>query len=86
MKDTDHLPTGIPFTSAVNGSFGEPCGCNKRDVLLGRGQNTGLGWSDPTFGGLEPPKDTVGSLQPSVPGIARALLRQSDKRRTHVGH
>jgi hypothetical protein len=26
----------------------------------------GLGWSDPTFGGFQPPKDFVGSLQPSV--------------------
>ena len=35
-------------------------------VNFGRGQNTGLGWSDPTFGGFQPPKDFVGSLQPSV--------------------
>jgi len=33
---------------------------------FGRGQNTGVGWSDPTFGGFQPPKDFVGSLQPSV--------------------
>jgi hypothetical protein len=26
----------------------------------------GMGWSDPTFGGFQPPKDFVGSLQPSV--------------------
>jgi hypothetical protein len=25
-----------------------------------------MGWSDPTFGGFQPPKDFVGSLQPSV--------------------
>ena len=43
-------------------------------VNFGRGQNTGLGWSDPTFGGLQPPKDLVGSLQPSVSRIARAHL------------
>lgn len=48
-------------------------------VNFGRGHNTGLGWSDPTFGGLEPPKDLVGSLQPSVSRIARAHLRRSQK-------
>jgi len=26
----------------------------------------GMGWSDPTFGGFQPPKDFVGSLQPNV--------------------
>lgn len=49
MNDTNHFPTGIPFTSSVNGSFGKPCGCGKRGILFGRGQNTGLGWSDPMF-------------------------------------
>jgi excisionase family DNA binding protein len=33
---------------------------------FGRGQHPGLGWSDPTFGGFQPPKDFVGSLQPST--------------------
>ena len=33
---------------------------------FGRGQSAGLGWSDPTFDGFQPPKDFVGSLQPST--------------------
>ena len=65
MKDTDHFLTGVPFTSAVNGSIEEHCGCALRDIQFGRGQNTGVGWSDPTFGGFQPPKDFVGSLQPT---------------------
>jgi hypothetical protein len=64
MKDTDHFPTGLPFTSAVNGSFGEPCGCDKRDVLFGRGQNSELGWSDPMYWALVRPKPCRGRSSP----------------------
>jgi len=55
-----------------------------RHLILGREQNTKLGWSDPTFGGFQPPKDFVGSLQPSVwkkspltACFARAARRES---------
>jgi hypothetical protein len=47
----------------------------------------GLGWSDPTFGGVQPPKDFVGSLQPSVwkkspptACLARAKRREGSNR------
>jgi hypothetical protein len=76
MKDTDHFLTGVPFTSAVNGSIEEHRGCARRDIQFGRGQNTGVGWSDPTFGGFQPPKDFVGSLQKKV-RIAHCTLRSA---------
>jgi hypothetical protein len=64
MTATDHLSTGIPFTSAVNRSLGEPCGCDERAVLFGRGQNTELGWSDPMFWALSRPKPCRGRSSP----------------------
>src|ERR1700730_6111360 len=66
MKDTDHFFVGVPCTSAVNGSTEEHRGCAWRGIRIGSGQNTELGWSDPTFGSFQPPKDLMGSLQPSV--------------------
>jgi hypothetical protein len=72
MKDTDHFLTGVPFTPAVNGSCMEHSGCVSRDVDSGHRQKTGMGWSDPTFGGFQPPKGFVGSLQPT-----RSLRRDS---------
>jgi hypothetical protein len=66
MKDTDHFLPGVPFTSAVNGSIRSTEDAHGATFHFERGQNTGLGWSDPTFGGFQPPKDFVGSLQPSV--------------------
>jgi hypothetical protein len=66
MKDTDHFLAGVPFTSEVNGSVGNTEDAHDATFDFGRGQNTGVGWSDPTFGGFQPPKDFVGSLQPSV--------------------
>ena len=38
--------------------------CASRDDGFGRGQNTGVGWSDPTFGQLLVAKRPQGSLQP----------------------
>ncbi len=71
MKDTDHFPAGIPFTSAVNGSLREPCGCDKRDVHFGREQNTELGWSDPMFWAFSRPKPCRGR---SSPVLTEALI------------
>ena len=64
MNDTDHFPAGIPFTSAVNGSLREPCGCDQRDFHFGRGQNTELGWSDPMFWAFSRPKHCRGRSSP----------------------
>jgi len=46
----------VPFTLVVNGTFDAQQGCAMRDFYFGRGQNTGLGWSDPTFWALSRPK------------------------------
>jgi hypothetical protein len=68
MKDTDHFPTGIPFTSAVNGSLRNPCGCDKRDVLFWARAKHRTGLERPHVLGVQPPKTLSGSLQPSLEG------------------
>jgi len=56
MKDTDHHmrhPRGhLGDRVSAQGTIG----CAWRDVQLGRGQNTVLGWSDPTFAHGSVPK------------------------------
>ena len=66
MKDTNHPPIHRCVTGSVNGSLEERIGCALRDSQFWARQDTELGWSDPTFGSFQPPKDLVGSLQPSV--------------------
>jgi len=39
--------------------------CSKRNDEFGRAQNTGLGGSDPTFDGFQPPKPKWGRSRPS---------------------
>ena len=41
---------------------------------FGDGQNTGLGWSDPTFVHVSVPKEFVGSLQPNCAVTAKSVL------------
>jgi hypothetical protein len=48
-------------------------GCAWRDDQFGRGQNTVLGWSDPTFAHGSVPKVSRGSLQPSTENFTRVL-------------
>jgi hypothetical protein len=43
-------PFTISFTLRVNESVEEHKGCAVHDEEFGRGQNTGMGWNDPTFG------------------------------------
>ncbi len=66
MKDTVHV--------AVHRSvhlFGERTLVGSIEVAFpasvdfGQGQNTGVGWSDPTFGHGSVPKVSRGSLQPN---------------------
>jgi hypothetical protein len=66
MKTTHHPAVHLSVHRSANRSWEERRGCAWRDSQFGRGQNTELGWSDPTFGSFQPPKDLVGSLQPSV--------------------
>jgi hypothetical protein len=42
-------PFTISFTLRVNESVEEHKGCAVHDEEFGRGQNTGMGWNDPTF-------------------------------------
>jgi hypothetical protein len=65
MKETDHHichPRGhLGDGASAQGTRG----CAWRDDQFGRGQNTGLGWSDPTLERISVPKVTHGSLQPN---------------------
>ncbi len=65
MKDTDHhmRHTRGPFSDRASAQGRR--GCVWRDDKFGRGQNTVLGWSDPTLGHGSVPKVTRGSLQPN---------------------
>jgi hypothetical protein len=90
MKDTDdHIrhPRGhLGDRASAQGTRG----CAWRDDLFGRGQNTVLRWSDPTFAHGSVPKVTRGSLQPNqgnrasdcsvfCPGPLRELICKTDE-------
>ena len=55
-----------PFTLKASISQREHIGCAQHEDGFGRGQNTGLGWSDPIFGQMLVAKRPQGSLQPST--------------------
>ena len=67
MKDTDH-PTRHPLVHPwILGSVRRRRSCGWHDDQFGRRQNTGLGWSDPTFVHVSVPK--------VIRGVAPAQLR-----------
>jgi hypothetical protein len=67
MKDTDH-PIRHPLRHfRIFGRVRSERGCTWRSDQFGRGQNTGLGWSDPTFVHVSVPK--------VIRGVAPAQLR-----------
>src|SRR5258708_34562864 len=67
MKDTDH-PIRHPLRPPqIFGRVQSKRSCASRDDQFGRGQNTGLGWSDPTFVHASVPK--------VLRGVAPAQLR-----------
>jgi hypothetical protein len=67
MKDTDH-PIRHPLRHPrLFGRVRRERGCTWRSDQFGRGQNTGLGWSDPTFVHVSVPK--------VIRGVAPALRR-----------
>jgi len=67
MKDTDH-PIRHPLRhSRIFGRVRSRRGCVWHGDQIGRGQNTGLGWSDPTFVHASVPK--------VIRGVAPAQLR-----------
>ncbi len=67
MTDTDH-PIVHPLRHPrIFGRVRRERGCTSRSDHFGRGQNTGLGWSDPTF--------VHGSVPKVIRGVAPAQLR-----------
>ena len=65
MKDTDH-PTRHPRVHLGNRANAQRIrSCARENAQFGRGQNTVLGWSDPTFVHGFVPKVNRGSLQPN---------------------
>ena len=65
MRDTDHHIRHPRGHLGDQASAQGPSGCARRDDQFGRGQNTALGWSDPTLAQGSVPKVTRGSLQPN---------------------
>jgi hypothetical protein len=65
MKDTDHHLRHPRGHLGARASAQETRGCVCRDDQFGRGQNTVLGWSDPTFAYGSVAKVIPGSLQPT---------------------
>jgi hypothetical protein len=67
MKDTDH-PISHPLRHPrIFGRVRNRISCVRHDDQFGRGQNTGLGWSDPTVVHVSVPK--------VIRGVAPAQLR-----------
>jgi hypothetical protein len=60
-------------------------GCARQNAEVGRGQDTLLGWSDPTFAHGSVPKVSRGSLQPSQRLPSVRAVRISAKRVKKVG-
>ena len=67
MKDTDHPIRHLSVHLGIFGRVRNRRSCAGRDDQFGRGQNTGLGWSDPTFVHVSVPK--------VIRGVAPAQLR-----------
>jgi len=65
MKDTDHHMCHPRGHHGDRANAQGTRGCAWRDNQYGRGQNTVLGWSDPTFAHGSVPKVSRGSLQPN---------------------
>ncbi len=65
MKDTDHRVRHPRVHLDDRATAQRTRGCAWRDDQFGRGQNTVLGWSDPTFAHDSVAKVSRGSLQPN---------------------
>ncbi len=67
MKHTVHPIVHLSVHTRIFGRVRRRRSCARRDDQFGRGQNTGLGWSDPTFAHVSVPK--------VIRGVAPAQLR-----------
>jgi len=73
MKDTDH-PMRHPGGHLGHRPSGQRTrGCAWRDDQFGRGQNAGMGWSDPAFGHGSVPKAMLG-VAPAHKEISSGVL------------
>jgi hypothetical protein len=64
MKETDHPTRHRRVHPGVRANIWDSRGYAWRGSQFGRGQNTVLGWSDPTFGSLWLPKRILGRSSP----------------------
>ena len=67
VKDTDHPIVHFSVHVSISRRVRSRRSCACHDEQFGRGQNTGLGWSDPTF--------VHGSVPKVIRGVAPAHLR-----------
>ena len=67
MKDTDHPTVHFSVHPRIFGRVRSRRSCTSPSDQFGDGQNTGLGWSDPTF--------AHGSVPKVIRGVAPAQLR-----------
>lgn len=74
MKDTVHHVVHLSVHPRIFVRVQRRRDCARRGDQFGHGQNTGLGWSDPTFVHVSVPKQIRGSLQPIGALNARRVL------------
>ncbi len=87
LRDTDHHIRHPRGHLGDRANAQRTRGCGWRDDQFGRGQNTVLGWSDPTFAHGSVPKVNRGSLQPNgkLPSVRACAARISAKQVKKVG-
>jgi hypothetical protein len=85
MKDTDHHIRHPRGHLGDRASAHRTRGCAWRDDQVGRGQNTVLGWSDPTFAHDSVAKVMPGSLQPNKTLLSVCAARIWAKQVKKVG-
>ena len=84
MKDTDH-PIRHPLRHPrIFGRVRSRRSCAWHDDQFGRGQNTGLGWSDPTFVHVSVPKVIRGVAPAQLRGDRAEYLSASKLGRNHA--
>jgi len=74
MKDTDHPIRHPSRHPRIFGTVRRRRSCTWHDDEFGRGQNTGLGWSDPTFAHVSVPKVVRGVAPAQLRGDAQSVL------------
>jgi hypothetical protein len=79
VKDTDHLSRHRRVHPDDPATAQRRRSCAWRDDHFGRGQNTRMGWSDPTFRHLSVAKRPLGSLQPIQSNQAFACTLVADE-------